>query len=71
MPPRPTFHRKSTAKGTLPKVLYFHPAGCVQRDTNPGSAQINWTPLTRDGGQMLGRKYQLYDMTSDRDASYR
>ncbi|CCP08681.1 Uncharacterized lipoprotein yjbH precursor [Erwinia amylovora MR1] len=34
-------------------------------------AQINWTPLTRDGGQMLGRKYQLYDMTSDRDASYR
>ncbi|AUX71355.1 YjbH domain-containing protein [Erwinia pyrifoliae] len=34
-------------------------------------AQINWTPLTRDGGQMLGRKYPLYNMTSDRDASYR
>ncbi|WP_437614421.1 YjbH domain-containing protein [Erwinia sp. V71] len=36
-----------------------------------GRAQINWTPLTRDGGQMLGRKYNLYDMTSDRDINYR
>ncbi|MCU5772644.1 YjbH domain-containing protein [Erwiniaceae bacterium BAC15a-03b] len=36
-----------------------------------GRAQINWTPLTRDGGQMLGRKYQLYDMTSDRDINFR
>lgn len=36
-----------------------------------GRAQIGWTPLTRDGGQMLGRKYQLYDMTSDRDINYR
>ncbi|QKJ88938.1 Membrane protein [Paramixta manurensis] len=36
-----------------------------------GRAQINWTPLTRDGGQMLGRKYQLYDMTTDRDIHYR
>ncbi|PQK75443.1 YjbH domain-containing protein [Pantoea ananatis] len=35
-----------------------------------GRAQINWVPLTRDGGQMLGRKYQLYDMTSDRDARF-
>ena len=24
-----------------------------------GRAQVNWVPLTRDGGQMLGRKYQL------------
>ncbi len=30
-------------------------------------ATISWTPLTRDGGQMLGRKYQLYNMTTDRD----
>ncbi|WP_414164282.1 YjbH domain-containing protein [Superficieibacter sp. BNK-5] len=30
-------------------------------------ASISWTPLTRDGGQMLGRKYQLYNMTTDRD----
>jgi len=36
-----------------------------------GRAQVNWTPLTRDGGQMLGRKYQLYNMTSDRDINFR
>jgi hypothetical protein len=35
-----------------------------------GRAQVNWVPLTRDGGQMLGRKYQLYDLTSDRDAQF-
>ncbi|TMQ79120.1 YjbH domain-containing protein, partial [Escherichia coli] len=32
-------------------------------------AAIGWTPLTRDGGQQLGRKFQLYDMTSDRSAN--
>lgn len=31
---------------------------------------ISWTPLTRDGGQMLGRQYQLYDMTSDRETPF-
>ena len=30
-------------------------------------AAIGWTPLTRDGGQQLGRKFQLYDMTSDKN----
>lgn len=33
-------------------------------------ANINWTPLTRDGGQQLGRKYELYDMTTDRDRNF-
>jgi len=28
-------------------------------------------PLTRDGGQQLGRKFQLYDMTSDRSVNFR
>lgn len=27
---------------------------------------IRWTPLTRDGGQMLGREYSLYGMTEER-----
>ncbi|MCT6591905.1 YjbH domain-containing protein [Pantoea dispersa] len=35
-----------------------------------GRAQVNWVPLTRDGGQMLGRKYQLYELTADRDARF-
>ncbi len=34
-------------------------------------AAIGWTPLTRDGGQQLGRKFQLYDMTSDRSVNFR
>ncbi|MEZ8028833.1 YjbH domain-containing protein [Enterovibrio norvegicus] len=29
-------------------------------------ALVGWTPLSRDGGQMLGRKYHLYDMTNGR-----
>lgn len=37
----------------------------VTPDTN--HAVISWTPLTRDGGQSLGRKYRLYDMTSERE----
>ncbi|MCG6418194.1 YjbH domain-containing protein, partial [Vibrio fluvialis] len=29
-------------------------------------ANIAWQPITRDGGQMLGRKYHLYDITDAR-----
>ncbi|MBD8514409.1 YjbH domain-containing protein [Photobacterium sp. CAU 1568] len=29
-------------------------------------ANISWLPLTRDGGQMLNRKYQLYNITDAR-----
>lgn len=34
-------------------------------------AAIGWTPLTRDGGQMLGRKFDLYSMTSDKSINFR
>lgn len=34
-------------------------------------AQVSWSPLTRDGGQMLGRKFDLYSMTSDRNVNFR
>jgi hypothetical protein len=34
-------------------------------------AQVSWSPLTRDGGQMLGRKFDLYSMTSDRSVNFR
>lgn len=30
-------------------------------------AKLAWSPLSRDGGQMLSRKYHLYDMTNARD----
>ncbi|HIH3163992.1 TPA: YjbH domain-containing protein [Escherichia coli] len=41
------------------------------RNINRSRAAIGWTPLTRDGGQQLGRKFQLYDMTSDRSVNFR
>ncbi|WP_348235707.1 YjbH domain-containing protein, partial [Salmonella enterica] len=37
--------------------------------TRSGAA-TGWTPLTRDGGQQLGRKFGLYDMTSDRNVNF-
>ncbi len=33
-------------------------------------AGIGWTPLTRDGGQKLGRKFELYNMTSDKSINF-
>ncbi|MCM0147586.1 YjbH domain-containing protein [Photobacterium galatheae] len=33
-------------------------------------ATISWLPLTRDGGQMLNRKYQLYNITDARKPWY-
>jgi len=34
-------------------------------------AAIGWTPLTRDGGQKLGRKFDLYSITSDKSNNFR
>ncbi|SFT92116.1 Exopolysaccharide biosynthesis protein YbjH [Kosakonia arachidis] len=33
-------------------------------------AGVGWTPLTRDGGQKLGRKFELYDMTNDKTINF-
>ncbi|MDD7998586.1 YjbH domain-containing protein [Kosakonia radicincitans] len=33
-------------------------------------AAVGWTPLTRDGGQKLGRKFELYDMTNDKTINF-
>ena len=40
----------------------------VRPTTNKGT--ISWLPLTRDGGQMLNRKYTLYDLTSHASAPF-
>lgn len=59
-------------EGDFTKGFYISvPMDVFSVSPTRGRAQVNWTPLTRDGGQMLGRKYQLYDMTTDRDANYR
>lgn len=33
--------------------------------------EIGWMPLTRDGGQKLGRKFDIYNMTSDNSINFR
>lgn len=59
-------------EGDFTKGFYVSiPMDLFSLDPIRGRAQINWTPLTRDGGQQLGRKYNLYDLTSDRDINYR
>ncbi|WP_421505347.1 YjbH domain-containing protein [Erwinia rhapontici] len=59
-------------EGDFTKGFYISvPMDVFSVSPTRGRAQVNWTPLTRDGGQMLGRKYQLYDMTTDRDRNYR
>lgn len=54
-------------EGDFTKGFYVSvPMDLFTTSPTRGNAQINWTPLTRDGGQMLGRQYQLYDMTEER-----
>lgn len=55
-------------EGGFSKGFYVSiPFDLMTVSPNPNHAVISWTPLTRDGGQTLGRKYQLYDMTSERE----
>ncbi|MCZ5653051.1 YjbH domain-containing protein [Escherichia coli] len=66
------FRKRSTAKGTSPKAcMSLVPLDLFSSGPTRSRAAIGWTPLTRDGGQQLGRKFQLYDMTSDRSVNFR
>jgi hypothetical protein len=57
-------------RGLHQRGLRVDSAGSVLRP-NPQPRGMGWTPLTRDGGQQLGRKFQLYDMTSDKNINFR
>lgn len=64
--------REEYGEGDFTKGFYISiPMDLFTVTPNRSRAQINWTPLTRDGGQKLGRKYQLYDMTTERDIHFR
>lgn len=55
-------------EGGFSKGFYISvPFDLMTVKPNTSRAVVSWTPLTRDGGQTLGRKYQLYDMTSERE----
>lgn len=59
---------KDFGEGSFDKGIYFSiPFDSVLPRSTRGSATINWAPLIRDGGAMLGRKYPLYGITGERD----
>ncbi|HEM8720551.1 TPA: YjbH domain-containing protein [Enterobacter hormaechei] len=60
--------KEDYGEGGFSKGFYISiPLDLMTIGPNRNRAVVSWTPLTRDGGQTLGRKYQLYDMTSERE----
>lgn len=51
-------------EGSFTKGVYVSiPLDLMLAKPTVRSATISWIPLTRDGGQMLNRRYHLYDIT--------
>ncbi|MDF2184445.1 YjbH domain-containing protein [Grimontia hollisae] len=58
---------KQFGEGSFNKGFYLSiPFDIFTVKPSASRAFINWTPLSRDGGQMQGRKYNLYQMTDAR-----
>ncbi|CAH0527240.1 YjbH domain-containing protein [Vibrio hippocampi] len=54
-------------EGSFTKGFYVSiPFDVMTVKPSNNRADISWQPITRDGGQMLGRKYQLFDLTDAR-----
>ncbi|MRT14913.1 YjbH domain-containing protein [Enterobacteriaceae bacterium RIT711] len=64
--------KEEYGEGDFTKGFYVNvPLDIFSSSPTRSRAQVSWTPLTRDGGQMVGRKFELYGMTSDRDINFR
>ncbi len=67
-----TFTNVSAAQfgeGSFDKGIYVSiPFDLMLPSSHVRSANILWQPLLRDGGARLDKRYNLYDMTSDRDS---
>lgn len=58
-------------EGSFTKGFYVSiPFDLFQMTHTAGRARIGWTPLTRDGGQMLGRSNRLYEVSDARSRFY-
>jgi len=56
-------------EGSFDKGIYMTiPFDVLLPKSAPGTANVVWSPLTRDGGAKLGRAVSLFDFTSQRDA---
>lgn len=59
-------------EGEFTKGVYVNiPMDLFSSGPTRSRAVVGWTPLTRDGGQMLGRKFELYSMTGDKNLNFR
>jgi hypothetical protein len=55
-------------EGGFDKGLYLSiPFDAMFTRSTREKASVSWQPLTRDGGAKLGRRYELYDLTEERD----
>ncbi|MGL6121997.1 MAG: YjbH domain-containing protein, partial [Shewanella sp.] len=58
-------------EGSFTKGFYISiPFDLMTIKSTHSRAFLSWIPLTRDGGQMLGRKYNLFDVTDARAPWY-
>lgn len=58
-------------EGSFTKGIYISiPLDLMTIKPSVNRANISWLPLTRDGGQKLGRQYELYGMTDARSPWY-
>ncbi|KIS43443.1 YjbH domain-containing protein [Kosakonia radicincitans] len=58
-------------EGQFTKGVYISvPLDLFTTGPTRSRAAVGWTPLTRDGGQKLGRKFELYDMTNDKTINF-
>lgn len=56
-------------EGSFDKGVYINiPLDALLPRSTTTSASIVWSPLTRDGGARLGRKFPLYDLTKHADS---
>jgi hypothetical protein len=59
---------KQFGEGSFDKGIYFSiPFDLMSQRSSPSRANVVWQPLYRDGGARLGRRYNLYSLTDDRD----
>ncbi|MFM2484496.1 YjbH domain-containing protein [Celerinatantimonas yamalensis] len=58
-------------EGSFTKGVFISfPFDQISTTSTVQRGSVGWTPLTRDGGQKLIRKYHLYDMTEQRGSNY-
>lgn len=58
-------------EGSFNKGFYLSiPFDVMTLNPSTSRGKLSWVPLTRDGGQMVGRKYSLYNLTDARAPYY-